>query len=86
MASVSCASAEIEPYDIAPVANRLTISAGRLDLVERHRLADPVRSSNSPRSEPASAASSSTLAVYCWKTSYWRDCGWRAAAGTPSPG
>jgi hypothetical protein len=26
MASVSCASREIEPYDIAPVANRLTIS------------------------------------------------------------
>src|SRR5262249_24196581 len=27
MASFSCASAEIEPYDIAPVANRRTISA-----------------------------------------------------------
>ena len=26
MAKVSCASAEIDPYDIAPVENRLTIS------------------------------------------------------------
>jgi len=26
MASVSCASFEIDPYDIAPVANRFTIS------------------------------------------------------------
>lgn len=26
IASVSCDSAEIEPYDMAPVANRLTIS------------------------------------------------------------
>ena len=27
MARVSCASCEIEPYDIAPVENRLTISS-----------------------------------------------------------
>jgi hypothetical protein len=32
MASVVCASVEIEPSDIAPVAKRLTISFGRLDL------------------------------------------------------
>ena len=37
MARVSCASLEIEPYDIAPVAKRLTISLDRLDLVDRHR-------------------------------------------------
>ena len=37
IASVSCASRLIEPNDIAPVAKRLTISLGRLDLVERHR-------------------------------------------------
>ena len=36
-ASVACASVEIEPSDIAPVAKRLTISAGGLDLVQRHR-------------------------------------------------
>ena len=39
MASVVCASREIEPKDIAPVAKRLTIVLGRLDLVERHRRA-----------------------------------------------
>ena len=39
IASVVCASREIEPKDIAPVEKRLTISAGRLDLVERHRRA-----------------------------------------------
>ncbi len=39
MASVVCASREIEPKDMAPVAKRLTISFGRLDLVERNRLA-----------------------------------------------
>ncbi len=38
-ASVACASVEIEPSDIAPVAKRLTISRGRFDLVERDRLA-----------------------------------------------
>ena len=37
IASVSCASFEIEPYDMAPVANRLTISFGRLDFVQRNR-------------------------------------------------
>ena len=37
MASVVCASRLIEPKLIAPVANRLTICARRLDLVERHR-------------------------------------------------
>ena len=37
MASVVCASREIEPNDMAPVANRLTISAAGLDLVERNR-------------------------------------------------
>ena len=39
MASVVCASREIEPNDIAPVAKRLTIVDGRLDLVERNGLA-----------------------------------------------
>ena len=35
IASVSCASRESEPSDIAPVAKRLTISLRGLDLVER---------------------------------------------------
>ena len=38
MASVSCASFVIEPNDMAPVAKRLTISACRLDFLERDRL------------------------------------------------
>ena len=37
MARVSWASLLIEPKDIAPVLKRLTISVGRLDLVERDR-------------------------------------------------
>ena len=53
MASVSCASAEIEPYDMAPVANRLTISlAGSTSSIGTGGRT-PVRSRNSPRSEPA---------------------------------
>ena len=49
---VSCASFEIEPYDIAPVAKRFTISRDRLDLVDRHRLAAHALgvNANSPRS------------------------------------
>ena len=39
MASVVCASREIEPNDIAPVEKRLTISTAGLDLLERHRRA-----------------------------------------------
>ena len=39
MASVVCASREIEPNDIAPVAKRRTMLFGVLDLFERHRLA-----------------------------------------------
>ncbi len=37
MASVSCASWLIDPYDIAPVENRLKRALGGLDLVDRHR-------------------------------------------------
>ena len=38
-ASVSCASAEIAPCEIAPVENRRRIVARGFDLVERHRVA-----------------------------------------------
>ena len=37
MASVVCASREIDPNDIAPVANRLTISDADFDLSDRNR-------------------------------------------------
>ena len=37
MASVSCASFEIEPNDMAPVAKRLTISLCGFDLFNRNR-------------------------------------------------
>ena len=47
IASVSCASAEIEPYDIAPVANRLTMLGDRLDLLDRDRR--PVRAARRRR-------------------------------------
>ena len=39
MASVSWASAEIEPYDIAPVAESLHDLGDRLDLFEGYRRA-----------------------------------------------
>ena len=39
IASVVCASREIEPKDMAPVAKRRTISLRGLDLLERHRRA-----------------------------------------------
>jgi hypothetical protein len=39
MASVSCASRLIEPKDMAPVLEALDDLGGRLDLLERNRLA-----------------------------------------------
>jgi hypothetical protein len=48
-ASVACASVEIEPSDIAPVAKRLTIStAGSTSSIEIE-LAGSTTNSNSPR-------------------------------------
>ncbi len=41
MASVVCASQEIEPKDMAPLAKRLTIELDGLDLVERARARGP---------------------------------------------
>ena len=43
MARVVCASREIEPNDIAPVENRLTMSLADFDLFERNRLAAILR-------------------------------------------
>ena len=39
IASVSCASLLMDPYDIAPVAKRFTISRRRLHFLDRNRLA-----------------------------------------------
>src|SRR5262249_2424590 len=70
---VWCASAEIEPYDIAPVANRRTIaSTGSTSSTGTAGLT-PVRSSNSPRRVAASRDSRSTSAVYRLKTWYCPD-------------
>ena len=63
IASVSCASAEIDPYDIAPVAKRFTISATG----STSSIGTGGRSgvkSNNPRSVPPSRLSRSTLSVY----------------------
>ncbi len=38
IAIVSCASREIDPSDIAPVANRLTMLGDRFDFVQRNRV------------------------------------------------
>ena len=69
MARVSCASPLIEPYDIAPVANRLTIdSTGSTSSigtgVQRSNW-----NSNRPRSVQSRSFCSSTSAVYFLKIS-----------------
>ena len=61
IASVSCASPLIEPYDIAPVANRLTIvSTGSTSSIGTGR--DAGRSRNSPRSV--------ARCTFCWSTAW----------------
>ena len=49
MASVVCASVEIEPSDIAPVEKRLTISAAGSTSSIGTGLRSPKRNSNRPR-------------------------------------
>ena len=62
-ASVSCASIEIDPYDMAPVENRRTIAdAGSTSSIGIDGRASR-RSRNSPRSVAASAESASTCSV-----------------------
>src|SRR3954447_12206181 len=74
MASVSCASPLIEPYDIAPVANRLTIdSTGSTSSI-----GNGVRPSslnlNRPRKVQSRSFCSSTRLVYLRKISYRPVC------------
>src|SRR5215470_19833347 len=73
LASVSCASAEIEPYDMAPVENRRTIASTGSTSSSGTGGRTPVRSSNSPRRVAASRDSWSTSVVYRLKTSYCPD-------------
>ena len=63
MASVSCASFEIEPYDIAPVENRLTISETGSTSSIGTGGRTPSLNRNSPRSVISRSACSSTARV-----------------------
>ena len=72
IASVSCASFEMEPYDIAPVENRLTMSlAGStwsIGIGRRPVSSAPLKR-NRPRSVISRSDCSSTRSVYCLKMS-----------------
>ena len=76
MASVSCASAEIDPYDIAPVENRRTMaetgSTSSTGIGGRAPGASTPLIRISPRSVMSFAAWSSTRDVYSLKISYRR--------------
>ncbi len=64
IASVSCASFEMEPYDIAPVAKRLTISlTGSTSSIGTGSRA-PSRKVKSPRNVASRSDWSSTRLVY----------------------
>ena len=69
MARVSWASAEMEPYDMAPVEKRRTISLIGSTSSRGTAGRTPVFSSKSPRSVASCRAWSSTLRVYSLKTS-----------------
>ncbi len=67
MASVSCASIEMDPYDIAPVEKRLTISeTGSTSSIG---IGLPPRSLNRPRRVISRSAWESTRFVYSLKIS-----------------
>jgi hypothetical protein len=69
MASVVCASSLIDPYDIAPVAKRLTIcSTGSTSAIGTGVVAG--RSSSSPRRVANRRVWSSTALVYSLKIAY----------------
>ena len=63
MASVSWASVEIEPSDIAPVAKRLTMSLAGCDLVERHGLAVGAEGQQAAQRGPARGVGVDELGV-----------------------
>ncbi|CAB4565870.1 unannotated protein [freshwater metagenome] len=69
IAKVSCASAEIDPYDIAPVENLLMISlAGSTSSIEIGLFAPPLNS-NKPRKVINLELCSLTRSVYLLKMS-----------------
>src|SRR3954464_14048829 len=74
MASVSCASPLIEPYDIAPVANRLTIDSTGSTSSIGTRGPPPSLKLNSPRRVQSLSFCSSTKLVYFRKISYRPVC------------
>ena len=69
IASVSCASWLIEPYDIAPVLNRLTISETGSTSSIGTGGRTPSLNPNRPRSVMSRSDWSSTRDVYCLKMS-----------------
>ncbi|TPW12286.1 MAG: hypothetical protein FD127_2722 [Acidimicrobiaceae bacterium] len=69
MANVSWASALIEPYDIAPVENRLTISLTGSTSWMSTGLRSASRKSNKPRNVASRFDWSSTSPVYSLKMS-----------------
>ena len=64
MASDSCASVEIEPKEIAPVAKRLTMSS--TGSTSSSGMGSPGLNWSSPRMVQSSAASPSISAANCW--------------------
>ena len=64
MARFSCASLEMDPYDIAPVAKRLTISLTGSTSSIGTGGRTPSRSANSPRSVARRVDCESTSVVY----------------------
>jgi hypothetical protein len=69
MASVSWASAEMDPYDMAPVAKRFTMSETGSTASISSGGSTPSRSCNRPRSVARWRDWSSTSFVYCLKMS-----------------
>ncbi len=68
-ARVSCASCEMEPYDMAPVENRLTIDSTGSTSSTGTGSRSPSLKAKRPRRVMSRAACSSTLRVYSRKTS-----------------
>ncbi|SKV41848.1 Uncharacterised protein [Mycobacteroides abscessus subsp. abscessus] len=71
MASVSCASAEMEPKLIAPVEKRFTISLAGSTSSSGTGGRTPVLNFSRPRSEAIRSLWSSTSWVYSLNTEYW---------------
>ena len=82
IASVSCASRDSEPSDIAPVEKCLTISlAGSISSMSSHSSSGSSLNASSPRSVARRAASSSISFEYSSNVSAppWRTACWSSA-------